>query len=59
MFREFDMKTKAELKKMISDLHFAIAMEADPYLVGCLEHQLNKVENELEQIEIMESENAN
>lgn len=48
------MKTKEEIKKMISDIHFAIAMESDIYLVECLQHQLNKLENELMEIEIAE-----
>lgn len=32
-----------ELEKKIADIRYAIAMEADPYIVGCLENELKKL----------------
>jgi hypothetical protein len=35
-----------ELEKKITDIRFAIAMESDPYIVGCLENELKKLDAE-------------
>ena len=48
------MKTKEELKQAIAAVNCDIALnsiEGDSYLVECLQHQLNKLENELYMLE--------
>ena len=41
-------KKRDELLQKIADIEGDIAYEADCYLVGCLEHELEKTKKELE-----------
>ena len=48
--------TRMEIEKEMSDLRYDIAMESDCFVVGCMEHRLQELEELLKTAQISDED---